>query len=91
LLVADDYTEKYMNDNSDIFPEADIMNIVNKIKKGASAYSSLQEYVITLIKRLDKKGEGIISFKDFIDGLKSMNIYLTNHEEHILQRRFDHN
>lgn len=28
LLVADDYTMKYMKDNSDIFPEADIANII---------------------------------------------------------------
>jgi hypothetical protein len=41
LLKADEYTEKYMEDNSDIFLEQNLLSIVNKIKKGASAYASL--------------------------------------------------
>lgn len=41
LLKCDDYTEKYMEDNNDVFSEADILNIIRKIKSGASAYNSL--------------------------------------------------
>lgn len=70
LLKADEYTEKYMEDNPDIFPQASIANVIRKIKRGASAHSNLQAYVISLIKSLDKNNDGAISFKEFCDGLK---------------------
>jgi hypothetical protein len=38
-----------MEDNPDQFPEASMESIIQKIKKGASAFNSLQEYVISLI------------------------------------------
>jgi hypothetical protein len=41
LLKADEYTEKYMEDNPDQFPEASIQNVLRKIKKGQSAYKNL--------------------------------------------------
>ena len=91
LLKADEYTEKYMEDNPDLFPEASIENVLRKIKKGATKYRNLQEYVIELIKYLDKNGDGAISFEEFTIGLKSMNIFVSNHEEHTLMRRFDKN
>lgn len=71
LQKADEYTEKYMEDNPDLFPEANIERVLRKIKKPMSAYKNLQEYVIALIKQLDKNGDGVISFKEFCDGLKS--------------------
>ena len=80
-----------MEDNPDIFPEASLENVLRKIKKGASAYRNLQEYVVSLISFLDKNGDGSISFEEFCTGLKSMNIFVTNHEEHTLMRKFDHN
>lgn len=56
LQEADEYTDKYMEDNSDQFPEQDFIAILSKIKKGASAYNNMQEYAIELIRRLDKNG-----------------------------------
>ena len=41
LLKADEYTEKYMEDNPDQFPEANVDIVINKIKKGAQAYNTL--------------------------------------------------
>ena len=41
LLKADEYTEKYMEDNPDQFPEASIEIVISKIKKGAQGYNSL--------------------------------------------------
>ena len=52
-----------MEDNPELFPEAAIQFILKKILKGKSAYNSLQEYAIALVKSLDKNGEGVISFK----------------------------
>jgi hypothetical protein len=51
-----------MEDNPDTFPEAHLQGILRKIKKGASAYNSLQAYVIDLIRKLDKNGDNVISF-----------------------------
>lgn len=41
LVSADEYTEKYMEDNSDVFPEASFRAIINKIKAPASRFPSL--------------------------------------------------
>lgn len=71
LVKADEYTEKYMEDNPELFPQASIDSIIGKIKRGASAYNSLQDYVIALIAKLDKDNNGVLSFKEFCDGLKS--------------------
>ncbi len=70
LMKADEYTEKYMEDNPDQFPEANIDIIINKIKKGAQAYNSLQEYVIALMRKLDRNGDGVIDFAEFTQGLR---------------------
>ena len=39
-----------MEDNPEMFPEASIERILRKIKKGQSAFNSLQDYVIALMK-----------------------------------------
>lgn len=57
LISADEYTEKYMEDNPDQFPEAALENIILKIKKPASQYPTLQAYVIDLLRKLDKNGD----------------------------------
>jgi Ca2+-binding EF-hand superfamily protein len=44
-----------------------------------------------LIKQLDKNNDGVIGFHEFTAGLRSMNIFITNHEEHALMKRFDYN
>ena len=87
----DEYTEKYMEDNFEVFPSSRIELVVDKIKKGAHAFPSLQDYAIHLIKTLDKNGDQMISFNEFSDGMKALNIFLSDHEIHTLVRKFDHN
>lgn len=91
LVSADEYTEKYMEDNPDQFPEQNIQNILNKIKQKSSTYPSLQDYCIDLLVKLDKNNDGVIDFEEFTAGLRALNIHVTDHEEHVLMRRFDHN
>jgi len=91
LQSCDNYTEKYMGDNPDQFPEAAFENIISKIKKPSAKWPSVQEYVIALLARLDKNGDNVISFEEFAHGLKSMDILLTHQEEAALMKRFDHN
>lgn len=71
LAKCDDYTEKYMQENPDIFPQASLDHIIAKIKRGWKQYKTLQDYVIALIAKIDKDNNGVISFKEFTDGLKS--------------------
>jgi hypothetical protein len=41
LVKCDEYTEKYMEDNATVFPEASVEALVEKIKKGACNFPSL--------------------------------------------------
>ena len=91
LCKADEYTEKYMEDNAAVFPAASIESLVEKIKKGACKHASLQEYAIHLMKVLDKNNDGFVDLSEFSCGLQSLNIFLSKHEEHTLLKRFDTN
>ena len=70
LISADEYTEKYMEDNCDVFPESNIDLVISKIKKEARRYPSLQAYAVDLLKKLDKNDDGVISFGEFTQGLR---------------------
>jgi hypothetical protein len=59
-----------MEDNQEVFPQASLNNVISKIKRGAHGYKSLQDYVVALIAKLDKDGNGVLSFKEFTDGLR---------------------
>ena len=91
LCKSDEYTEKYMEDNDAVFPEASVESIVEKIKKGAFKFPSLQEYAVHLLKVLDANNNGFIELNEFVQGLASLNIFLSRHEEHSILRRFDTN
>ena len=89
LARADEYTEKYMEDNSQIFPEASSDVIIDKIKRGAKEHANMQDYAVHLLKTLDKNNDGFVDINEFSIGLKSLGIFVSKHEEHSLLRRFD--
>lgn len=91
LVKADEYTERYMEDNSQDFPEASVEHIVQKIVKGASKAGSLQEYAVQLMRVLDKNNDGFVTPEEFAAGLEELNIFTTKHEQHTLLRKFDSN
>ena len=91
LMSADEYTEKYMEDNPDIFPEASVSAVIEKIKEGAKEHSSLQDYAVFLMKTLDKNNDGFVSLTEFSDALHANGVNTSRHEDHALLRRFDHN
>lgn len=91
LNKADEYTEKYMEDNANVFPEAAVDEIIKKIKLRGAGFSNLQEYAIHLMKTLDKNNDGFVDVKEFSAGLKQMDIFVSQHEEHTLLRKFDTN
>ncbi len=87
LVGADEYTEKYMEENPDVFPEASVEAIFNKIKAGAAGAATLQEYAISLMKALDTNNDGFVSLTEFCNGLESCGVAVTRHEAHALLRR----
>lgn len=62
LLRADEFTHKYMKSKPDVFKEADIAYIIERLKNLASKYKSLDEFLIDLIRKLDVNGNGVIDF-----------------------------
>lgn len=91
LNKADEYTEKYMEDNANIFPEADLDSMIQKIKSKGAGHANLQDYAIHLMKTLDKNNDGFVDILEFSDGLKNLGIFASKHEEHTLMRKFDTN
>merc|ERR1712021_253880 len=86
LVSADEYTEKYMEDNGASFPA-----VLDKIKAGAKGSGNLQEYAIELMKALDKNNDGFVSLTEFSNGLGAMGIATSRAENHSLLRRFNMN
>ena len=91
LNKADEYTEKYMEDNASQFPEASIDGMLLKIKLKGAGFPNLQEYAIHLMKTLDVNNDGFVDINEFSAGLKNMGIFASKHEEHTLMRKFDAN
>jgi EF-hand domain-containing protein 1 len=91
LVSTDEYTAKYMEDNSEAFPEASLAAIFSKVLAPARNFPSLQDFAVDLLSKLDKNGDQVLDFSEFTAGLRSLNIHVTNHEETALMRRFDAN
>jgi Ca2+-binding EF-hand superfamily protein len=51
--------------------------------------SRLREYSKTLIRRFDSDSDGVISYKELVEGLKGLGIYLTQKEREGLMRKLD--
>ena len=60
-----------MEDNPDMFPEQNFQAILEKIKKKARDYPSLQDYCVDLLAKLDKNNDGVIDFEEFTAGLRT--------------------
>lgn len=91
LVSCDEYTEKYMEDNGDQFPEATYKALMKKIKAPAVNFPSLTEYAMHLLSKLDTNNDKFIDFAEFTVGLKNMGINVAEHEAAALMRRFDTN
>mgnify|MGYP001559644968 FL=1 len=64
IVEGDEYTEKYMEDNPEIFPQSNAIYVLNKIKEGASWFANVNEFAIQLVWALDKNGDGQVSMDE---------------------------
>jgi len=79
-----------MNDNPEIFPDAIIENVLEKILDYGKKHKLRNEdLAIKLFKQLDPKKKVNIEFVDLYDGLKAIGLDLTVQEEATLIKKFD--
>ena len=62
-----------------------------KIVSGADDVSKLREYSKTLIRRFDTDSDGVISYRELVEGLKGMHIFLNPTERDALMKKLDIN
>lgn len=51
----------------------------------------MKDYAKTLIRKFDKDSDGIISFQELCNGIRNMNILLTQPEREALMKKIDIN
>ena len=69
--------------------KVNVDHVLNIIKKGVERYSSLDEYVKDLMRKFDVQGKGYITFDELGEGLKSINIKISEKEKLALMNDID--
>jgi len=64
---------------------------LKKIASGADDFNNMKGYAKQLMKKFDRNSDGIISFKELCDGLRTMGINLTQREREALMKKLDTN
>lgn len=80
LLECDEYTQKYIRDNAEIFRDSDITEVVQRIRTASSKYESLAKYLIELLKVIDSQSKHYVTKEEIAEGFKKMNLYLSTQE-----------
>jgi len=80
LLNCDNYTEKYMKDNPEMFEDSDLTSVIDRIRKSAMKYNILEEFGVDILSKFDPKGVGYVSKNGIQNGLKEFNIFLSAQE-----------
>jgi len=91
LLRADEFTNKYMKENVETFPEANIDFVLDKLFSYRKNFKNNEDFAVNLFKALDKSKKGFIEFVDLFDGLIALNIPLSIQEQYTLMRKFETN
>lgn len=66
-----------MKSKPEVFKEADIEFVLDKLKKKAKEYKSLEDFLVVFVKKLDKNKNAKIEFEELVDGLRDMGYNLT--------------
>lgn len=80
LIQSDEYTKKYMENNSDIFIDSDIKNVISRIRIGSHGFADYQDFLIHLLYVIDPKANNYVTKEDIVNGFKSFKIYLSDQE-----------
>ena len=78
IQACDEYTEKYMEDNPENFPQSSTQYVINKIKEGAVGFPSVNDFAVNLVRTIDKSGSGFVNVEDVRSGLVQCRINLTD-------------
>lgn len=89
LLESDEYTRKYMISNPEVFRDADIRNVVSRIKVGIAGPEELEDFLVHFLYTVDPKGTNFASKEDIDAGFRSFNITLSEQEISTLLSRLN--
>lgn len=81
--------EKYCKNPKIGQQKINIDHVLNIIKRGVEKYSSLDAYVKALMERFDINGDGSISIDELGEGLKSINVHISDKEKLALMKELD--
>ena len=81
--------EKYTSNPKIRQQKVNTDHVLTIIKKGLEKYSSLEEYVKVLMERFDIHKKGFITIEGLGEGLKSINIRISEKEKLALMRLLD--
>jgi len=71
LEEFDEKTETYMKDNCDVFRDSDIEKIIGRIQKESCKFNSMNDYLVTLIARIDPEKKENVCCESILRGLGS--------------------
>jgi len=66
LTESDEYTKKYMIDNSELFRDSDLEFVINRLRQGSLQFNCIDDYAIEVIKTLDPNGNHYVDAKEII-------------------------
>jgi Ca2+-binding EF-hand superfamily protein len=81
--------EKYTKNPNILQSKVNTDHVLRLIRKGVEKYSSLKEYVDVLVSKFDVDGDGMISFDELAEGLKSIGVKISDKEKLALMRELD--
>lgn len=68
LVEADEYTNKYMQENPEVFRDSSLVAVINRLI--APNTDTLQNYSVTVLKTLDPEGLNYVSGESIVEGFK---------------------
>ena len=80
LIQNDEYTKKYMENNSDIFIDSDVKNVISRIRIGSINFGEYQDFLIHLLYVIDPHATNFATKEEILNGFKSFHIYLSDQE-----------
>ncbi len=81
--------EKYTKNPDIMQSKVNIDHVIKLIRKGVEKYSTLREYVDVLMRKFDVDGDGMIGIDELSNGLKSINVKISDKERLALMKELD--